>query len=77
VIWVVIALLARYSSLSGLVASAATPAVLWFGGHVPAALLFVLLTILLWIRHRENIVRLVNGTEGKIGRKADAAQPTQ
>ena len=32
-----------------------------------AALLFALLTVLLWIKHRSNIVRLVNGSEGKIG----------
>jgi glycerol-3-phosphate acyltransferase PlsY len=25
------------------------------------------LTVLLWIMHRDNIARLVNGTEGKIG----------
>jgi glycerol-3-phosphate acyltransferase PlsY len=29
--------------------------------------LFALLTALLWIMHRTNIARLVNGTEGKIG----------
>ena len=30
--------------------------------------LFFLLTILLWIMHRANIARLLNGSEGKIGK---------
>ena len=34
------------------------------------AVLFLFLTILLWIMHRANIVRLLDGTEGKIGAKA-------
>ena len=31
--------------------------------------LFLVLTLILWIRHRENIVRLLKGTEGRIGVK--------
>jgi len=77
VIWLVVAALTRYSSLSGLVASAATPALLWLSGQANEALLFLVLTVLLWIRHRENIARLLNGTEGKIGRKAGPAQATE
>ena len=34
------------------------------------ARLFALLTVLLWIMHRANIARLINGTEGKIGKPA-------
>jgi glycerol-3-phosphate acyltransferase PlsY len=34
--------------------------------------LFVLLTLLLWIMHRANIARLLNGTEGKIGASSGA-----
>src|SRR5882757_1241075 len=73
-IWLLIAALTRYSSLAGLVASAATPGVLWFGGHTHEAMLFVLLTVMLWLKHRENVRRLLNGTEGKIGRKAAGPQ---
>src|SRR5882672_5874005 len=43
-IWLLIAALTRYSSLAGLMASAATPGVLWFGGHTHEAMLFALLT---------------------------------
>jgi glycerol-3-phosphate acyltransferase PlsY len=66
-VWAAIAALTRYSSLAALVASAVAPAFLWFYGDVPAAELFVLLTVLLWITHRANISRLLQGTEGKIG----------
>jgi glycerol-3-phosphate acyltransferase PlsY len=34
--------------------------------------LFLFLTAALWFMHRENIARLLNGTEGKIGVKAAA-----
>ena len=71
-IWLAIAAATRYSSLAGLVASAATPVALWIGAQRPAALLFGLLTVMLWIRHRDNIARLLRGAEGKIGGKASA-----
>jgi glycerol-3-phosphate acyltransferase PlsY len=72
-IWLASAALTRYSSLSAMIASAITPAGLWWYGDRPAATLFLLLTLLLWIMHRANIARLVAGTEGKIGRGAASA----
>src|SRR5215472_10498536 len=66
-IWIGVAALTRYSSLAALVASAATPFAVWLMGERPEAMLLALLTALLWIMHRANIARLVNGTEGKIG----------
>jgi glycerol-3-phosphate acyltransferase PlsY len=70
VIWIAIAAAMRYSSLAALVASAATPAVLWWNHNMREAELFLLLTVLLWIMHRANIARLLNGTESKIGRSS-------
>jgi glycerol-3-phosphate acyltransferase PlsY len=67
-IWLAVAALTRYSSLAALVASLATPLVLL--GYVPEAVLFALLTVLVFIKHRANIVRLINRTEGKIGKSA-------
>jgi acyl phosphate:glycerol-3-phosphate acyltransferase len=66
-IWLAVAALTRYSSLSGLVASALSPLILWVLGYQLEALLVALLTVLLWVKHRSNLIRLVNGTEGKIG----------
>src|SRR4249919_2394806 len=67
-VWLAVAAATRYSSLAALVASAATPFALWLLGYWPEPALFGLLTALLWIMHRANIARLVNGTEGKIGK---------
>jgi glycerol-3-phosphate acyltransferase PlsY len=39
-------------------------------GERQMAELFILLAVLLWWRHRENIKRLLAGTEGRIGQKA-------
>jgi glycerol-3-phosphate acyltransferase PlsY len=69
-VWLVVALLTRYSSLAALVASLVTPIFLWWLGHLALALLFALLTLLLFFMHRENIRRLQAGSEGKIGSKA-------
>src|SRR6516165_9133138 len=71
-IWLAVAALTRYSSLAALVAAAAAPVLLWILGDRPEAVLFALLTVLLWIMHRANIARLVNGTEGKIGTSSGA-----
>ncbi|HEY6023899.1 MAG TPA: glycerol-3-phosphate 1-O-acyltransferase PlsY [Pseudolabrys sp.] len=69
VIWLAVAAVSRYSSLAALIASALVPLSLWFLGQANVATLFLLLTILLWIMHRPNIMRLLNGSEGKIGAK--------
>ena len=46
-----------------------TPMFLWWFGHPALASLFVVLTLLLFYMHRENIKRLQAGTEGRIGEK--------
>ncbi len=66
-LWLCVAAIFRYSSLAALVASAITPLALWLLNRPNAAALFLALTALLWIMHRANIGRLLNGTEGKIG----------
>ena len=68
-VWLGTAAGSRYSSLSALVASAATPLALWWFGRGDAALLMALLTVILWLKHRPNIARLLAGTEGRIGQK--------
>ena len=66
-IWLIVAAIARYSSLSGLTASLATPLMLWWAGQSAVALLFVLLTALVFYMHRANIGRRIAGTEPRIG----------
>jgi glycerol-3-phosphate acyltransferase PlsY len=67
-IWIAAAALSRYSSLSALIASAATPVILLFFGRPEIAALTALLALLLWIRHRANLRRLLAGEEARIGR---------
>ncbi len=66
-VWLAVAGATRYSSLAALIASAATPAFLWWRDDVTTAELFLLLSALLWIMHRANVMRLMRGTETKIG----------
>ncbi len=68
-IWLAVAGLSRYSSLAALIASAMMPLALWLLNRPSAAALCLLLSALLWIMHRANIGRLLNGSEGKIGAK--------
>jgi glycerol-3-phosphate acyltransferase PlsY len=70
VVWLIVAVITRYSSASALVASIAIPVLFWWLGHPALAELFALLTVLLWFMHRANIQQLLAGTEGKIGAKA-------
>jgi glycerol-3-phosphate acyltransferase PlsY len=69
VVWIGLAYLTRYSSLSALVATIVSPVVLWFLGHEKVALLFAVLTVITWWKHRANIGRLLSGTESRIGSK--------
>jgi glycerol-3-phosphate acyltransferase PlsY len=73
VIWLAVAFVSRYSSLAALIASLATPEILWWHGDTRLAPLFLLLAALLWFMHRANIARLFKGTESKIGRKTETA----
>ncbi|SDN06016.1 glycerol-3-phosphate 1-O-acyltransferase PlsY [Afipia sp. GAS231] len=69
VMWLAIAFATRYSSLSALVAAFITPLFLWWFGHPALASLCVVMTLLMFYAHRENIKRLQAGTESKIGAK--------
>jgi glycerol-3-phosphate acyltransferase PlsY len=67
-IWLAVAGIWRYSSLAALAAAAALPGLAWWlDGRRPMLVLSVSLLLIVLARHRENIVRLWQGTEGKIG----------
>jgi len=68
-IWLAMAKISRYSSLSALVATAVIPVVLYLTGHEKVALLFAVMTLITWVKHRANIKRLLAGTESRIGDK--------
>jgi len=66
-IWISVAYLSRYPSLSALTAAAATPLVFAVQQAWPAVGLFTILTILVFFRHHENLSRLISGEESRIG----------
>lgn len=68
-LWLGVAFASKYSSLSALIASAATPIALWLLDEPGMAGVAVILVALLWWKHSQNISRLLAGTEGKIGQK--------
>lgn len=69
VVWLVIALVTRYSSLAALLASVAVPLVVWFLGQPELAVFFAALSVIIFLKHRANIGRLLAGTESRIGSK--------
>jgi glycerol-3-phosphate acyltransferase PlsY len=74
--WLVVALIFRYSSLSALMAVALAPVyAIWLGSPVLVGF-GIFIAVLVWIRHHENIRRLLKGEEPKIGKKKPA-QPGQ
>ncbi|RWN15943.1 MAG: glycerol-3-phosphate 1-O-acyltransferase PlsY [Mesorhizobium sp.] len=69
VAWLVMAFLFRYSSLAALTAAVIVPIALYVLSTPQNTALFVVMSIIVFIKHRENISRLLAGTEGKIGAK--------
>ncbi|RVD53633.1 MAG: glycerol-3-phosphate 1-O-acyltransferase PlsY [Mesorhizobium sp.] len=69
VVWLVMAFLFRFSSLAALTAAVVVPIALYVMSTPQVAALFVVMSIIVFIKHRANISRLMAGTEGKIGAK--------
>jgi glycerol-3-phosphate acyltransferase PlsY len=69
--WLAAALVFRYSSLSSLCAAAVAPfALLWLTGAVDVAVVIAAMSVLLIVRHRQNIANLLAGKERRIGDKS-------
>ncbi len=67
--WLVCALMTRISSLSALVALALAPIFVVSIGNPHQVYLVGLISLIGWIRHKDNITRLLAGSETKIGQK--------
>ncbi len=66
--WLIVAKLFRFSSLAALVAAAAAPAyVLLVGRPHAIALMALVMAVLIYVRHKDNIARLLKGEEPRIG----------
>ena len=72
--WIIMAVFFRYSSLAALVASVFSPVYFFFLFGIKMELFAVIAmsALLVW-RHKENITKLLNGTESKLGAKKAAA----
>jgi len=68
--WLLVALLSRYSSAAALTAALVAPVVTFFvSGSIAITLVILSISAILVWRHATNIRRLLNGTEGKIGKR--------
>lgn len=69
-VWLATFALTRYVSLGSVLAAVAVPAVSWLRGNpLPFSLVATALGLFVIVRHRENIKRLIAGTESKFARK--------
>ena len=66
-IWIAVAVILRYSSAAALTAAVAVPVVFYAMGYVDFAVLFAVMSVIVFIKHRANISRLLAGTESRIG----------
>ena len=71
--WLVMLALFRISSLSALVAAVATPVYMYVLGKPHEAVLAVLLAVLVFVAHSQNIRRLLRGEEPRVGAKSKPA----
>ncbi|MFN7129956.1 MAG: glycerol-3-phosphate acyltransferase, partial [Brevundimonas sp.] len=75
-VWLISAFVFRYSSLAALISSATAPllallplAAVGLPVAMPILCLTVFAAVLIWVRHHQNIARLLKGEEPRIGAK--------
>ncbi|MDX5349630.1 MAG: glycerol-3-phosphate acyltransferase, partial [Paracoccaceae bacterium] len=67
--WLVAAAVGRISSVAALIAAASSGLWILFFSEGSLLLLSFVLTVLIYVRHIENLKRIKAGTEPRIGRK--------
>lgn len=65
-VWLLVAVVFRYSSLAALIAALAAPFLGWFIGNPQVGGLAIIFAFLVWLRHIPNIRRLLRGEESRI-----------
>ena len=69
-VWLLVALISRYSSAAALAAALVAPVATGFiSGNMATTLVALVIAVILVWRHAANIRRLLAGTEGKIGQR--------
>lgn len=69
VVWLGLLATLRISSVAGMAAAVSTPVSAAYFGQFDFVLLLIALAVLVVWKHRENIKRLLDGTEPRVGRK--------
>lgn len=67
IIWLIVAIITRISSLAAMTALLVTPFIAYLYHDNALAIVSFLLWLLCIFRHKDNIKRILNGTENKIG----------
>ena len=67
VTWILLLLITRISSVAGLGAAAVAPMLAWGVGRTEYVPVLVAISLIAFLKHRDNIRRLIAGTEPKIG----------
>jgi len=70
--WLAIAAVFRFSSLASLVAALSAPVFAYFLADLQRAELAAFMTVIILIRHHQNVARLIKGEEPRIGKKSGA-----
>ena len=69
-VWLLTAVVSRISSLSALLAAALSPVFAWGLGRTDLTAVSLFMAVLIFVRHRPNIARLLDGSEPRIGKKS-------
>ena len=72
-IWLGVAVLTRLSSLAALCAAGLAPLIAFMTGRIEVAVMAAAMAVLIFIRHHQNIRRIIKGEESRIGRKNDGS----
>lgn len=75
-LWLGTMMLTRISSLCALVSTAATPLILFAMGKPVYAIATLIMALIVFMRHKDNIRRLIAGTEAKLGNSKNAPKAT-
>ena len=70
-VWLGLLAALRISSLAGITAAISAPVSAAFWGRIDLVLLLLALALIVLWKHRENVDRLLSGTEPRVGRKRE------
>jgi acyl phosphate:glycerol-3-phosphate acyltransferase len=67
-VWLIMLALFRMSSLAALVGAVLVPVAAFMAFGLPLGLASLLMSLIIALRHRENMARILNGSEPKVGK---------